>query len=50
MEVEGEGEVDVRVPGSQPHSGGERSLGQKKYIIGGSYIVGNVYAIRFGNS
>ena len=32
------------------HSGGEQSLGRKKYIIGGSYIIGNVYTIRFRNS
>ena len=32
------------------HSGAERSPGQTKYIIGGSYIVGNVYAVRFRNS
>ena len=32
------------------HSGAERSPGQKKHIIGGSYIVWNVCAVRFGNS
>ena len=32
------------------HSGAERSPGQTKYIIGGSYIVGNVCAVRFRNS
>ena len=32
------------------HSGAERSPGQKKHIIGGSYIIWNVCAVRFGNS
>ena len=32
------------------HSGAERSPGQTKYIIGGSYIVGNVCTVRFRNS
>ena len=35
---------------SSGHSGAERSPGQKKHIIGGSYIVWNVCAVRFGNS
>ena len=38
-------------PGDQKdHSGAERSPGKKKHIIGGSYIVWNVCAVRFGNS
>ena len=37
------------VAGMRGHSGGEQSPGQKKYIIGNSYIVGNVYTIRFRN-
>ena len=32
------------------HSGAEQSPGQTKYIIGGSYTVGNVCAVRFRNS
>ena len=32
------------------HSGAERSPGQKKHIIGGSYIVRIVCAVRFRNS
>ena len=36
--------------GKQPHSGAERSPGQKKHIIDGSYIIWIVCAVRFRNS